>query len=93
MIVPQHARGGWEEWGGVHPRGDWSDDVYLRLEAQWSPFDLDRVERRLVAGELWCPSCGGVLVGWGAGRSRCTGCGVTHVLLLCRVQSCGGSGP
>jgi hypothetical protein len=61
-------------------------------------FDLDRVERRLVAGELWCASCGGVLRGWGRARprqvrgpdgpvglwprrSRCTGCGVTHVLL------------
>lgn len=56
------------------------------------------VERRLDAGELTCPDCGGVLAGWGyarrrvlrgvAGplllrprRSRCTGCGVTHVLL------------
>lgn len=60
--------------------------------------DLGRVERRLAAGELWCPSCGGVLAGWGRARprqvrgpdgpvplwprrSRCTGCGVTHVLL------------
>ena len=60
--------------------------------------DLDRVECRLVAGELSCPSCGGVLAGWGRARprqlrgpdgpvplwprrSRCTGCGVTHVLL------------
>ena len=60
--------------------------------------DVDQVERRLAAGELSCPSCGGVLAGWGRGRprqlrgadgpvelcprrSRCTGCGVTHVLL------------
>ena len=60
--------------------------------------DLDGVERRLAAGELWCPSCGAVLRGWGRARSRlvrgpdgpvqlcprrsrCTGCGVTHVLL------------
>jgi hypothetical protein len=60
--------------------------------------DLDGVERRLAAGELWCPSCNGVLTGWGRARSRqvrgpdglvqlcprrsrCTGCGVTHVLL------------
>ena len=60
--------------------------------------DVDAVERRLAAGELWCPSCGGVLSGWGRARSRqmrgsrgpvelcprrsrCTGCGVTHVLL------------
>ena len=61
--------------------------------------DLDGVERRLAAGELWCPSCSSaVLAGWGRARSRqvrgpdglvqlcprrsrCTGCGVTHVLL------------
>ena len=60
--------------------------------------DVDRVERRLAAGELRCPACGGVLAGWGRARprelrgadgpvrlrprrSRCTGCGVTHVLL------------
>lgn len=60
--------------------------------------DVDAVERRLVAGELSCPLCGGVLAGWGRARprrvrgpdgpvrlcprrSRCTGCGATHVLL------------
>ena len=60
--------------------------------------DVDRVERRLAAGELSCPTCSGVLAGWGRARprqlrgadgpvrlcprrSRCTGCGVTHVLL------------
>jgi hypothetical protein len=60
--------------------------------------DVDRVERRLAAGELRCPACGGVLAGWGWARprqlrgadgpvrlcrrrSRCAGCGVTHVLL------------
>ena len=60
--------------------------------------DVDRVERRLAAGELSCPVCGGVLAGWGRARrrrvrspggpvelcprrSRCIGCGVTHVLL------------
>jgi hypothetical protein len=60
--------------------------------------DVDGVERGLAAGELSCPSCGGVLAGWGRARSRqlrgpdgsvdvcprrsrCTGCGVTHVLL------------
>ena len=32
--------------------------------------DLDGVERRLAAGELWCPSCGGVLAGWGRARPR-----------------------
>ncbi|WP_163662697.1 hypothetical protein [Mycobacterium shinjukuense] len=60
--------------------------------------DVGLVERRLAAGELSCPFCGGVLAGWGRARarqlrgvdgpvelhprrSRCTGCGVTHVLL------------
>lgn len=28
------------------------------------------VEQRLVAGELACPGCGGVLTGWGRGRLR-----------------------
>lgn len=57
------------------------------------------VERRLAAGWLRCPACGGALAGWGHARervirgwggvgwrlrprrSRCSGCGVTHVLL------------
>lgn len=57
------------------------------------------VERRLMAGELECPGCGGMLTPWGWGRSRglrgpergrlvvrprrsrCSACGVTHVLL------------
>ena len=56
------------------------------------------VERQLAGGELPCPSCGGVLGGWGNARprrvrvldgdvrlrprrSRCRGCGATHVLL------------
>ncbi|EUA54615.1 hypothetical protein I553_1643 [Mycobacterium xenopi 4042] len=59
--------------------------------------DLDGVERRLAAGELSCPSCGVCWrAGDGLGRgrcapgrpvqlcprrSRCTGCGATHVLL------------
>ena len=61
--------------------------------------DRDVVERQLGGGELACPSCGGVLGGWGHGverrvrvldgpavlvrprRSRCRGCGGTHVLL------------
>jgi len=59
--------------------------------------DPERVESRLAAGEVRCPSClEGVLVRWGfarprpvAGlaepvrprRSRCRGCAVTHVLL------------
>lgn len=60
--------------------------------------DADVVERRLTAGELNCPGCGGVLARWGRARarrlrgpgepirlwprrSRCTDCGVTHVLL------------
>jgi len=32
--------------------------------------DVDRVECRLAAGELSCPSCGGVLAGWGRARPR-----------------------
>jgi hypothetical protein len=61
--------------------------------------DAGVVERQLAGGVLGCPSCGGVLGGWGYGRerrvrvlegpdvllvprrSRCRGCGVTHVLL------------
>ena len=57
------------------------------------------VERQLAGGELACPSCSGVLGGWGNAaerrvrvlegddvrlrprRSRCRGCGATHVLL------------
>jgi hypothetical protein len=59
--------------------------------------DPVRVESRLAAGEMLCPSCpGGVLAGWGFARarrvvgiaesvrprrSRCRSCLVTHVLL------------
>jgi len=59
--------------------------------------DSERVESRLAAGEVRCPSCReGVLVPWGFARlrpvvglaepvrphrSRCRGCAVTHVLL------------
>lgn len=61
--------------------------------------DRDVVERQLAGGELGCPSCGGVLGGWGNAverrvrvlegkdvrvrprRSRCRGCGGTHVML------------
>ena len=32
--------------------------------------DRDEVERQLAGGELTCPSCGGVLGGWGNGRLR-----------------------
>jgi len=32
--------------------------------------DVGVVERRLEAGELACPSCGGVLSGWGHARAR-----------------------
>ena len=32
--------------------------------------DGDEVERQLAGGELACPSCGGVLGGWGNGRPR-----------------------
>jgi transposase-like protein len=61
--------------------------------------DAGAVERQMAGGDLGCPSCGGVLGGWGYGRerrvrvlegpdvlvvprrSRCRGCGATHVLL------------
>lgn len=61
--------------------------------------DRGVVERQLAGGELACPSCSGVLGGWGQARarrvrmpagpdevlvprrSRCRGCGATHVLL------------
>jgi hypothetical protein len=61
--------------------------------------DRDVVGRQLAGGELACPSCGGVVGGWGNARerrvrvlggddvrfsprrSRCRGCGATHVLL------------
>ena len=59
--------------------------------------DPERVEFRLAAGQLSCPSCShGVLAGWGFARirrvvgsaepvrprrSRCRACAVTHVLL------------
>jgi hypothetical protein len=58
--------------------------------------DPVRVESRLAAGEIACPGCGGVLVGWGRARTRriaglgdpvrprrarCRACAVTHVLL------------
>ena len=67
--------------------------------------DRDVVERQLAAGELCCPSCGGVLGGWGNARprrvrvldeddvevvprrSRCRGCGGTHVLLPAQFLS------
>jgi hypothetical protein len=63
------------------------------------------VERQLSAGGLCCPSCGGVLGGWGNAserrvrvldgpdvvlvprRSRCRGCGGTHVLLPAQLLS------
>jgi hypothetical protein len=32
--------------------------------------DRDEVERQLAGGDLACPSCGGVLGGWGNGRLR-----------------------
>jgi hypothetical protein len=32
--------------------------------------DLGEVERRLAAGGLACPACGGVLAGWGRARER-----------------------
>ncbi len=67
--------------------------------------DRGAVERQLLSGQLCCPSCGGVLGGWGNARprrvrildgpdvevvprrSRCRGCGGTHVLLPARFLS------
>ena len=67
--------------------------------------DRDVVERQLASGQLCCPSCGGVLGGWGNARprrvrvldgpdvevvprrSRCRGCGGTHVLLPAQFLS------
>jgi hypothetical protein len=61
--------------------------------------DVFDVERRLVAGAVRCPGCGGVLARWGHARARvlrdlgsvrwrlrprrgrCSGCGVTQVLV------------
>ena len=59
--------------------------------------DVSQVERRLAAGLLVCPRCGGRLGPWGHARTRrlrgaaepelrprrtrCAGCGGTHVLL------------
>ena len=58
--------------------------------------DVSQVERRLAAGLLVCPRCGGLLGPWGHARTRrlrgaasptrprrtrCGGCGSTHVLL------------
>lgn len=58
--------------------------------------DVSQVERRLAAGLLVCPGCGGRLGPWGHARTRrlrgsvsptrprrtrCAGCGGTHVLL------------
>lgn len=65
--------------------------------------DQDRVESRLVAGQIDCPSCrGSALRSWGWARpravhgvggvlrprrARCPGCGATHVLLPVTVLS------
>jgi hypothetical protein len=58
--------------------------------------DVSQVERRLAVGLLVCPGCGGRLGPWGHARTRrlrgsvsptrpqrtrCAGCGSTHVLL------------
>jgi hypothetical protein len=43
--------------------------------------DARGVERRLAAGELNCPGCAGVLVGWGYGRERVVR-GVDEVIRL-----------
>jgi hypothetical protein len=82
VVVVEDAAGGpcWMRGG-----------IVLTVEA-----DQNRVESRLAAGEINCPTCPGVLRSWGwarprgvrgvAGllrprRARCRGCLVTHVLL------------
>jgi hypothetical protein len=67
--------------------------------------DVFEVERRLVAGAVRCPGCGGVLARWGHARARvlrdlgsvrwrlrprrgrCSGCGVTQVLVPVGILS------
>jgi hypothetical protein len=50
------------------------------------------VEGELAGGELECPSCGGVLAGWGWARSRVLRGGRGPVRLRPRRARCGGCG-
>ncbi|WP_190814427.1 hypothetical protein [Saccharopolyspora pogona] len=50
--------------------------------------DVDGVERRLVAGELTCPLCSGVLTGWGHARQRTLRGRAGPVLLWPRRARC-----
>ena len=56
--------------------------------------DRDEVERQLAGGELACPSCGGVLGGWGDARLRrvraAEGPDDTGVVLVPRRSRCRG---
>ena len=56
--------------------------------------DRDEVERQLAGGELACPSCGGVLGGWGNARLRrvraAEGPDDTDVVLVPRRSRCRG---
>ena len=88
--------------GARHPAASWQGLAGRRavvLEALMVTVEVDpaRVESRLAAGEIGCPSCvDGVLGGWGHARprrvvgvadpvrprrARCRACAVTHVLL------------
>ena len=58
--------------------------------------DRGVVERQLAEGELECPSCGGLLSGWGRARPRPVRmlAGLDEVLVPCRSrcrQGCGGT--
>ena len=57
--------------------------------------DRDVVERQLAGGELACPSCGGVLGGWGHARPRrvrmLTGPDAELVPRRSRCRECGGT--
>src|SRR5260370_22586605 len=57
--------------------------------------DRDVVERQLAGGELACPSCGGVLGGWGNGRLRpvrtAEGPDAEGVPRRSRCRQCGGT--
>lgn len=52
--------------------------------------DAAEVERRLVAGELACPGCAGVLAGWGHARARVVRTGSGGVSVRPRRAACRG---